>query len=112
MQPHHKGALVARSQCYLKLGNATLALRDAELSLDNCEEKTFVFGLLQYAEALYSLGRFEQALIEYHRGYRLRRDVQDYRIGIQKCQDAINRAIGGKKIMFLSKVYFRYANND
>ena len=95
LHPNHRGALVARSQCYLKLGNATLALRDAEMSFDN-DERTFVTGLLQYAESLYSLGRFEQALIAYHRGLRLRRDMEEFRIGVQKCQDAIKRAIGSK----------------
>jgi len=52
-------------------------------------------GLYQYAEALYNLGQFEKALIAYHRGYRLRKDMDGFRIGVQKSQEAIQKAIGG-----------------
>ncbi|CAG7687442.1 unnamed protein product [Allacma fusca] len=93
LQPMHKAALVARSQCHLKLGDAASALRDAQTSFDGNE--TYIMGLYQYAEALYNLGQFEKALIAYHRGYRIRK-VENFRIGIQKSQEAIRRAIGDR----------------
>jgi tetratricopeptide (TPR) repeat protein len=85
--------LVARSQCHLKLGDAASALKDAEASFD--AKETYIMGLFQFAEALFNLGQFEQALIAYHRGFRARRDKEEFRIGINKAQDAIRRAIGG-----------------
>ena len=93
LQPTHKAALVARSQCHLKLGDAESALKDAEASFDK-EQVTYIKGLLQYAEALYNLGKFEKALISFHRGYKLRKDMEGFRIGVQKCQEAIRIAIG------------------
>ncbi|CAG7641536.1 unnamed protein product [Allacma fusca] len=93
LQPTHKAALVARSQCHLKLGDAASALRDAENSFEGNE--VYIMGLYQYAEALYNLGLFEKALIAYHRGYRIRK-VETFRIGIQKSQEAIRRAIGDR----------------
>jgi len=92
----NKSALVARSQCHLKLGDAAAALKDAEASFDS--EDTYIQGLYQFAEALFNLGQFEQALIAFHRGFRARRDKEEFRVGINKAQDAIRRAIGGTVI--------------
>ena len=52
-------------------------------------------GLYQKAEALYSMGDFEYALMYYHRGYKLRPELDEFRLGIQKAQEAIDNAIGG-----------------
>lgn len=62
-----------------------------------------MMGLYQYAEALYNLGEFEEALIVYHRGHRLRPEMEGFRIGIQKCQEAIEKCIGSK---ILSETHF------
>lgn len=93
MRPGNKAALVNRSQCHLKLGDADSALRDAQESFD--ADDTYIQGLYQYAEALFNLGQFEQAAISFHRGFRARRDREEFRIGINKCQEAIRTAIGG-----------------
>jgi len=53
-------------------------------------------GLYQKAEALYSKGDFEYALLYYHRGYKLRQDQEEFKLGIQKAQEAIDNAIGSK----------------
>jgi tetratricopeptide (TPR) repeat protein len=90
-----KAALVNRSQCHLKLGDAAAALSDAQAALD--EDGNYINGLYQYAEALFNLGLFEQAAISYHRGFRARRDKEEFRIGINKCQEAIRRAIGERQ---------------
>lgn len=94
LQPGYKVCLVQRSKCYLRLGNADAALRDAEESL--AEDKEYNKGLYQKAEALYSKGEFEYALLYYHRGYKLRQDQEEFKLGIQKAQEAIDNAIGSK----------------
>ncbi|KAM8945602.1 outer dynein arm-docking complex subunit 4 [Pelodytes ibericus] len=92
LQPAEKNCLVARSKCFLKLGEPESALRDAEDSLRN--ESDFFKGLYQKAEALYSMGDFEFALVYYHRGYKLRPEFKEFRLGIQKAQEAIENSVG------------------
>ncbi|XP_010175465.1 tetratricopeptide repeat protein 25, partial [Antrostomus carolinensis] len=87
-----KHCLVARSKCYLKLGDTENSLKDAEASLQN--DKTFSEGLYQKAETLYIMGDFEFALVFYHRGSRLRPELQKFRLGIEKSQEAIVNCIG------------------
>ncbi|NXL59146.1 TTC25 protein, partial [Chordeiles acutipennis] len=87
-----KHCLVARSKCYLKLGDTENSLKDAEASLQN--DKTFSEGLYQKAETLYIMGDFEFALVFYHRGCRLRPELQKFRLGIEKSQEAIINCIG------------------
>jgi hypothetical protein len=50
-------------------------------------------GILQKAETLYTTGDFEFALVFYHQGYKLRPD-QEFKVGIQKAQEAINNSAG------------------
>uniref|UniRef100_A0A8C1WSZ8 Outer dynein arm-docking complex subunit 4 n=1 Tax=Cyprinus carpio TaxID=7962 RepID=A0A8C1WSZ8_CYPCA len=92
LQPDDKNCLVARSRCYLKLGDAESALKDAESSLQ--DNKDFFKGLYQKAEALYTMGNFEFALVYYHRGNKLRPELQEFRLGIQKAQEAIDNSVG------------------
>ncbi|XP_053309549.1 outer dynein arm-docking complex subunit 4 [Spea bombifrons] len=92
LQPSEKHCLVARSKCFLKLGDPESALRDAEASLQ--EESEFFRGLYQKAEALYAMGDFEFALVYYHRGFKLRPELQEFRLGIQKAQEAIENSVG------------------
>ncbi|XP_077171428.1 outer dynein arm-docking complex subunit 4 isoform X2 [Paroedura picta] len=87
-----RNCLVARSKCYLRLGDTENALKDAEASLQS--DKEFTKGLYQKAEALYTMGDFEFALVFYHRGYRLRPELQKFKLGIQKCQEAIENSVG------------------
>ena len=53
-------------------------------------------GLYHKAEALYQMGDFEYALVFYHRGHKLRPELQEFRLGIQKAQEAINNCVGSK----------------
>ncbi|XP_048846916.1 outer dynein arm-docking complex subunit 4 isoform X1 [Brienomyrus brachyistius] len=92
LQPNDKNCLVARSKCYVKMGDSENALQDAEASLK--DDKEFFKGLYQKAEALYALGDFEFALVFYHRGNRLRPGLQQFRLGIQKAQEAIDNSVG------------------
>ncbi|PIK43821.1 putative tetratricopeptide repeat protein 25 isoform X2 [Apostichopus japonicus] len=94
IEPNDKNCLVARSKCHLKLGDAKAALKDAEAALEDDGE--FNKGLYQKAEALYQSGDFEMSLVFYHRGNKLRPELQEFRLGIQKAQEAIDNSIGGK----------------
>ncbi|NXJ00412.1 TTC25 protein, partial [Psophia crepitans] len=87
-----KHCLVACSKCHLKLGDTENSLKDAEASLQ--DDKTFSKGLYQKAETLYTMGDFEFALVFYHRGYRLRPELQEFKLGIEKCEEAIVNCIG------------------
>lgn len=87
LQSGDKNCLVARSKCYLKMGDLEKSLEDAEASLQN--DPTFC----KKAETLYTMGDFEFALVFYHRGYKLRPD-REFKVGIQKAQEAINNSVG------------------
>ncbi|NWH60781.1 TTC25 protein, partial [Geococcyx californianus] len=91
--------LAARSKCYLKLGDIENSLKDAEASLQ--KNKTFSKGLYQKAETLYIMGDFEFALVFYHRGHRLRPELEEFRLGIEKCQEAIINCIGSPSSIIL-----------
>jgi len=92
IEQENVSGLVARSKCYLQIGDAQAALADAESSLQGNTE--FHKGLFQKAEALYQMGDFEYALVFYHRGHKLRPELQEFRLGIQKAQEAIDNCVG------------------
>ncbi|KAH3699672.1 outer dynein arm-docking complex subunit 4-like isoform X2 [Dreissena polymorpha] len=92
LHPNEKNCLVARSKCYLQLGDMQSALNDAEASLE--DDKNFHKGIYQKAQALYYQGDFEMALVFYHRGHKLRPELQEFRLGIQKAQEAIDNSVG------------------
>ncbi|XP_076374178.1 outer dynein arm-docking complex subunit 4-like isoform X2 [Tachypleus tridentatus] len=92
LHPTNKDCLIARSKCYLQLGNSEAALRDAETALG--EDKDCVRALYQKAEALFTMGNFEYALVFYHRGHKLRPEIEEFKLGIQKSQKAIDNSIG------------------
>jgi tetratricopeptide (TPR) repeat protein len=50
----------------------------------------------QKAEAHYCMGQFEKALVYYHRGHKLRPELHEFRLGIQKAQEAIINSVGSK----------------
>ena len=101
LEPENRSGLVARSKCHLALGDRKLALDDAEASLK--EDKTFVKGLYQKAEVLYSMGEFEFALVFYERGQKLRPELAEFRLGIQKAKEAIANSVGGPEVVQLEK---------
>ncbi|XP_029293478.1 outer dynein arm-docking complex subunit 4 isoform X2 [Cottoperca gobio] len=92
LKPDDKTCFVGRSKCYLKMGQSENALKDAEASLE--EDKSFSEGLYQKAEALYYMGEFEFGLVFYHRGQKIRPQIQEFRLGIQKAQEAIENSVG------------------
>ncbi|XP_049772295.1 outer dynein arm-docking complex subunit 4-like [Schistocerca cancellata] len=92
LNPRDKNALVCRSKCHLLMGEPQLALHDAEAALRI--DKNFVKAIFQKAEALYNTGDFEHSLMFYHRGQRLRPELDAFRLGVQKTQQAIQNTIG------------------
>nr|XP_018903410.1 PREDICTED: tetratricopeptide repeat protein 25 [Bemisia tabaci] len=92
LNPNDKQALAARSKCYLLLGEPKLALSDAETALSI--DKNFIKAIFQKGEALYHLGNFEHSLMFYHRGLKIRPEMEDFRLGVQKAQEAIENTIG------------------
>ncbi|KAJ3027003.1 UNVERIFIED_CONTAM: Tetratricopeptide repeat protein 25 [Siphonaria sp. JEL0065] len=93
IRPTDKHCLVSRSKCYIHVGSPALALDDANTSL-KVDDPLFFKGIFQKAEALYAMGDFELALMFYHRGNRLRPELDEFRIGIQKSREAIENSIG------------------
>ena len=45
---------------------------------------------------MYYKGDFELALVFYHRGHKLRPELQEFRLGIQKAQEAIENSVGSE----------------
>lgn len=86
---------MARSKCYLLLGDPAKGLEDAETALQT--DKNNIRAIYQKAEALYFLGQFELSLMYFHRGLRLRPELNSFRLGVQKTQEAIEKTIGGFK---------------
>ena len=71
-----------------------------------------VSAIFQKAESLYHLGDFEHSLMYYHRGLRIRPELEGFRLGIQKAQEAIENTIGSMyfyKNPFLLPSEGRYA---
>ncbi|KAL2919314.1 hypothetical protein HK105_200957 [Polyrhizophydium stewartii] len=97
LRPQDKHCLVCRSRCYIQIGSPRLALGDADASLS--DDPTYFKGLYLKAEALYAQGDFELALMYYHRGNKLRPELNEFRTGIQKAREAIDNSIGDPKAM-------------
>merc|ERR1712029_544125 len=97
MKPDDETCLVVRAKCNLMLGNSTKALEDANQAISIAQEdegKKNIRALNMKAEALYQMGDFEMSLVFYHRGNKLRPELQEFRLGIQKAQEAIDNSIG------------------
>ncbi|XP_052806626.1 outer dynein arm-docking complex subunit 4-like [Mya arenaria] len=114
LTPGEKNCLVARSKCYLQLGDMQSALNDAEASLQ--EDKDYHKGIFQKAQALYYQGDFEMALVFYHRGHKLRPELHEFRLGIQKGQEAIDNSVGSPDTVKLTTEgdlsYFEQMQDD
>ncbi|KAM4717023.1 outer dynein arm-docking complex subunit 4 [Anableps anableps] len=97
LSPKDKKCLVARSKCYMQMGQYVNALRDAEASL--IEDASFPEGLYQKAEALYYIGEFEFALVFYHRGQKIRPQMEGFKLGIHRAEEAINNSVGSGSVV-------------
>ena len=52
------------------------------------------------------MGDFEYALMYYHRGHHLRPELDEFRLGIQKAQEAIDNSIGGQFYLYFQSNNF------
>jgi hypothetical protein len=50
------------------------------------------------------MGEFELALVFFHRGKKVRPDVREFQLGINKAQEAIDNCVGGK-------IFLNYLNS-
>lgn len=66
------------------------------MKTDSCFKIVCLQGLYQKAEALYYMGEFELAWVVYYRGQKLRPQKQEFRVGVQKAQEAIENCVGSK----------------
>lgn len=83
--PTDTNALIARSNCYLQLGEPNKALEDAETAIN--ADKANIRAIYQKAESLYYLGQFEHSLMFFHRGHKIRPELKNFQLGIQKTQE-------------------------
>ena len=90
--------LILRAECRIKLSDANGAFEDAETALTEIklypQTSLFAAALLARAESLYLLGEFELALMNFHKGHNERPEVQEFKSGIQKTEEAIQKAVG------------------
>ena len=67
------------------------AMKDAEKALSINKYNTKA--IIAKGEALYNLGHFEKALVQFERGWRMRQDPE-IKAGIVKCRDVILNTVG------------------
>lgn len=97
ISPSDRNALLARSKCYLMLGEPQKALEDAEAALnEKVKDPNNARAMFYKAEALYHLGDFELSLVYYYRGMRIRPEFDQFRLGVQKAKEAIQNILGSK----------------
>ena len=73
------------------------ALKDANQALQKNERN--IKSIAAKAEALFSSGKFEQALVQFEKGIRIHRD-SDMTNGLMKCRQAILSSLGEDGIVF------------
>ncbi|XP_011304650.1 V-type proton ATPase catalytic subunit A isoform 2 [Fopius arisanus] len=99
LSPNDKNALLARSKCYLLLGEPQKALEDAEAALnERVKDPGNARAMYYKAEALYHLGDFELSLVYYYRGMRIRPEFDQFRLGVQKAKEAIQNILGDNSV--------------
>ena len=100
--------ILARSRCFLSLGRFREALDDAEDVLEEdplAEDDHLIKAFLYKAEALFQLGNFESSAVWFYRYSRVRpghADDDEIRIGLQKCEKAVNNSLGSQCFNFYS----------
>ncbi|CAL8071846.1 unnamed protein product [Calicophoron daubneyi] len=96
-KPGDPYCLIKRSACYVSMSKYDEALSDADAALK--AEPGNHRALYQKAEVLYNRGEFEFALIFFHRGRKKRPELQEFRLGIQKCEEAIRNSLDNKNAL-------------
>ncbi|KAL2912351.1 Tetratricopeptide repeat protein 25 [Polyrhizophydium stewartii] len=91
LKPSSTHLLICRSRCRALQGDTAGALADAEAIL--ALEPKSSRGILCKADALFAAGDFEMAMVWYHRGDRIRGEQVEFRRGVVRCREAIERAM-------------------
>lgn len=91
IKPDSISTLICRARCHTLQGDVSNAIADAEkvLVLQPDSPKA----ILCKADALFEGGNFEMAMVWYHRGERLRGDIQEFTTGIARCHKVIEMAV-------------------
>ncbi|KAI8924933.1 hypothetical protein BC831DRAFT_401767 [Entophlyctis helioformis] len=91
LKPGHVHLLICRSRCRALQGDTTGALKDADEIL--AQDAKSARGIMCKADALFAAGDFEMAMVWYHRGDRLRGEHVEFKRGVVRCREAIERAM-------------------
>jgi tetratricopeptide (TPR) repeat protein len=95
-QKEDQSVLIDRANCYIQVGQPEDALRDVDHVLHDHPESPQA--ILTKAEAYFSMGEFEFALVFFQRGRSIRKDMVAFREGITKCKSAILDSINGTEL--------------
>jgi tetratricopeptide (TPR) repeat protein len=95
-QKEGQSVLIDRANCYIQVGQPDDALRDVDLVLRDHPESPQA--ILTKAEAYFSMGEFEFALVFFQRGQSIRKDIVAFRDGVTKCKSAILDSINGSEL--------------
>ncbi|KAH0785429.1 TPR Domain containing protein [Histomonas meleagridis] len=96
MQKEDPNILIDRANCYIQVGQPEDAIRDVDAVLKDNEKNPKA--ILTKAEAYFSMGEFEFALVFFQRGLFIRKDISAFRDGVIKCRSAILDSINGQEL--------------
>lgn len=88
--------LIYRANCYIQVGRPEDALTDIDQVLHDQPKNPQA--ILAKAEAYFSMGEFEFALVFFEKGYAERKDMTELKDGITKSKHAILDSIKGKQL--------------
>ena len=88
--------LIDRADCYIQVGKPELAIEDVNHVLQ--EDKNNPRAILTKAEAYFSMGEFEFALVFFQRGLSIRKDMVGFKDGVTKSKHAILDSINNEKV--------------
>jgi tetratricopeptide (TPR) repeat protein len=88
--------LIDRANCYIGIGQPEDALKDVNNVLGHSSNNPRA--ILTKAEAYFSMGEFEFALVFFQRGHSIRKDIVGFRDGITKARSAISDSIEGTAV--------------
>lgn len=91
-----KEILIDRAYCYIQIGKPELALEDVNKVLQDQPKNPRA--ILMKAEAYFSMGEFEFALVFFQRGLSIRKDMSGFRDGVTKSKHAILDSINGEDL--------------
>ena len=92
-QKEDQSILIDRANCYIEVGQPEDALRDIDVVLRDNQNNPRA--ILSKAEAYFSMGEFEFALVFFQRGLSVRKDMSGFKDGVTKCKSAILDSING-----------------